>query len=400
MPSSPRHLVPPLPEPAPLVCQRDRFRLPTGAHYLNCAYMAPLSRGVEAAGIAALERWRMPANIGPDAFFDVADRVRSLAARVLGVPDAQSIALVPAVSYAVAIAARNLRLSRGQEIVLIGDDFPSDVLIWRRLAADLGLVIRTVDRPKGEGDVGVQWNDRLRSAITSNTAVAVLAPVHWQDGTRFDVSGLTRHAHERGAGVIVDATQAAGAYPIDVTQMAPDLVVASAYKWLFGPYGVGLAYIGPRFASGSPLEEPWTNRRGSDDFASLAAYVDEYRAGASRFDVGGRPNFTLLPMMAAALEQILEWGVARIQAYCRSLTDPLIAWARGRGLGTAGDATRVGHLIGLRLPAAADPNRVQTALAARHVFVARRGDVVRVSPNVYNDRADIHALTDALDAAL
>ena len=95
-----------------IASQRDRFAIPEGVHYLNCAYMAPLSRSVSDAMVQGSRLKEQPWNFRPADFFSVAEDFRSRAARLAGV-EADSIAIVPSVSYALAVAARNLPVARG-----------------------------------------------------------------------------------------------------------------------------------------------------------------------------------------------------------------------------------------------------------------------------------------------
>ena len=62
-------------ERAALECQKPAFTLPDGFHYLNCAYMSPLSRRVQEAGVAGVRRKAMPAELTSDDFFDGVDDV-------------------------------------------------------------------------------------------------------------------------------------------------------------------------------------------------------------------------------------------------------------------------------------------------------------------------------------
>jgi selenocysteine lyase/cysteine desulfurase len=186
--------------------------------------------------------------------------------------------------------------------------------------------------------------------------------------------------------------------PFDVAAVRPDALVCASYKWLLGPYSLGLAYYGERFDGAEPLEETWLGRRGSEDFARLVEYEDEYQPGAARFDMAERSSFVLMPMLIAALEQVLAWGPSNVQAYCRELTRDLLAEARGLGYTVEDDACRGAHLFGLRAPAGADPARLQAALRERRVSVSLRGDAVRVAPHVYNTPDDVAALADALRA--
>src|SRR5690606_15199974 len=107
-----------------LSCRRADFRLRPGAPYLNCAYMGPLPRRSEEAGVAALARKRHPTDIGaPDAFWE-SDGVRAAFARLVGAGDPARVAIQPGVSYGVATAARNLPVARGQNLVLTHEQFP------------------------------------------------------------------------------------------------------------------------------------------------------------------------------------------------------------------------------------------------------------------------------------
>lgn len=365
-----------------LTCQKERFALPPEVHYLNCAYMGPLSRRTEAAGVAGVRRKLDPTGIAPESFFGEADRVRGLFARLAGVADPQRVALLPAVSYAMAIVARNTVLRRGQTIVVAHEQFPSNVYAWRRLADETGGEVRTVaPDPAADARAGV-WNERLLAAIDASTVLVALPHVHWADGTRFDLEAIGERAREVGAALVVDATQSLGALPLDLARVRPDAVVAAGYKWLLGPYGTALAFFGPRYDQGVPLEENWINRAGSEDFTGLVRYRDEYQPGALRYDVGERSNPILLPMLAAALEELAEWTPQGVQAYCGALIQPLVEEAAGLGYRLEPASGRGDHLFGIRLPRGRDPEPLRRALEARRIAVSMRGDAVRISPNV------------------
>ena len=100
--------------------------------------------------------------------------------------------------------------------------------------------------------------------------------------------------------------------PLDVAALRPDFVVSVGYKWLLGPFGRGYLWVAEEHREGRPLEENWILRAGSDDFARLVDYRDEYLPGARRYDQGARTLFEITPMAVAALEQILAWGPPRI----------------------------------------------------------------------------------------
>ncbi|GIV58940.1 MAG: aminotransferase [Rhodothermaceae bacterium] len=383
-----------------LPCQKDLFFLPESLHYLNCAYMAPLSKQVEAAGIEGIRRKRVPASITPADFFDESDAIRRRFARLIHLDDPMRVAIIPAVSYGLATVAKNVRLRPGQNIVVLHEQFPSNVYAWRRLQHECGVTLRTVKPPETATGRGRAWNERLLEAIDPDTGLVALPHVHWTDGTVFDLERIGAHARAVGAVFVVDGTQSVGALPFDVRAIRPDALVCAGYKWLLGPYGLGLAYYGPRFDDGVPLEENWITRRGSEDFAGLVRYTDAYQPGAVRYDVGERSNFALVPMLRAALDHLLAWGVENIRDYCRALCRDLIETARTMGFRVEDEAYCAAHLFGFRTPAGLSMDRLRAALDARRVSVSVRGNALRIAPHVYNDAADVDALREALHEAV
>lgn len=381
--------------PASLNCQKARFSLPTDVHYLNCAYMGPLPDSAHQAGVRALGNKADPTGMQPSDFFAESDRVRDRFAGLVGAPDPTRVAIHPAVSYAMATAAKNLSLSSGARILVVEEQFPGNVYAWRRRAAEAGASIHTVARPQGTR-VGREWNERILGAITSETEIVALPTVHWTDGTRFDLEAIGARAREVGAALVVDATQSAGAVPFDVGVVRPDLVVAAAYKWLLGPYSLALTWLGQRFDDGVPLEETWIGRAGSQDFKGLVQYTDEYQPGAIRYDMGERSNFTLLPIASASLDLILEWTPEGISEYVRELSAPLLDAAEALGFGVEEAGFRSPHLFGLRTPAGLELEAVRARLEERRIQASLRGSSLRISPNVYNDAGDIQALVGAL----
>jgi selenocysteine lyase/cysteine desulfurase len=181
-----------------------------------------------------------------------------------------------------------------------------------------------------------------------------------------------------------------------VEEIKPDVVISAAYKWLLGPYSLSLAYYGPRFEEGTPLEETWTARKGSRDFENLTSYTDEYAPGAARYDVAERANFLLAPIAQRSMELLLDWRPGRIQDYCRSLTGGFLSRIGAMGYVIEDEAFRAGHLFGVRIPHALDRAALRDTLRQRRVQVSVRGSSLRVSPNIYNRGSDLDPLEEVL----
>ncbi len=373
--------------------QRDHFSLPADVAYLNCAYTAPLMKTAEAAGRRALAQKAAPWQLTASHFFETIRENRRLFARIIACPP-DHVALIPSVSYGVALAARNVPVAAGQKIVVLQDQFPSNVYAWRRRALDAEAVIATVSQPPDH-----DWTSAILEVIDRDTAIAALPHCHWTDGTLIDLAAVGARCREVGAALVVDGTQSLGAMPFSVDAIQPDFLITTAHKWLLGPYSYGFCYIAPRWQGGIPLEENWLNREGSEDFARLVDYRDAYQPGALRFDCGEASNFILAPVAAAALSQILTWEVGAIAATLRTKTEQIADQARDMGLTTAPDEYRSPHLIGLRLnnPPPAD---LPARLAEAGVYVSVRGNAIRVAPHLYNTREDIDRFFKALRPGL
>ncbi|HEY0676860.1 MAG TPA: aminotransferase class V-fold PLP-dependent enzyme [Chitinophagaceae bacterium] len=378
-----------------LTCQKQLFSIEEGIHYLNCAYMSPLMKTVEQAGAEGLVRKRYPYRILPNHFFDEAVEVRALFAALVRA-EPERVALIPSVSYGMGIIVQNIRAKRGQKVITVYEEFPSDLYSLHRICQDQGLELVTVSPPSDEKQRGRKWNEAILAAIQPDTVLVNISSVHWSDGTIFDLEAIGKKAKETGAMFVVDGTQSVGAVEMDVNRFQIDALVCAAYKWLLGPYTSGFIYLNNRFDEGRPIEESWMNRIGSENFRLLVDYQPEYHPKAGRYNMGEFSNFINLPMLKAALQQILEWTPAAINQYCAQLTAPLINHLNKNGFSSEEDSFRSNHLFGFRLPANSDIEVLQKKLAEKNIIISLRGNAVRVSPHLYNDEEDIHAFIEVL----
>lgn len=379
-----------------LQCQKEYFFIPDDITYLNGAYMSPSSKKVDAAGIQGLQAKRTPFNLTLDSFFSPVDEVRKEFSKLINNLEPNRIATIPSVSYGMATIANNVQISKGENIVLIGEQFPSNVYVWRELAAKNGAEILTVSAPDTKQNRGKIWNERLLETINSNTKLVAMSHVHWADGTWFDLEAVRQRTREVGAFLILDGTQSVGALPFDLQVIQPDALVCAGYKWLMGPYSLGVAYYGEAFDGGKPIEESWFNRYKSEDFADLVNYEDKYQAGAWRYQIGEASNFALIPMFSEALKGLNDWKPENIQAYCKEITTRPIAALQEMGCWVEDVDFRGSHLFGVRLPEGVSMEVLKERFAEEKIYVSLRGDAVRVSPSIYNEEKDLWHLVEVL----
>jgi selenocysteine lyase/cysteine desulfurase len=377
--------------PRPLPAQRELFDIPDDVAYFNCASLAPQLRASAEAGAAAIGRRARPWLISSDDWFTEAEERRALFARLAGV-DPDGVALVPATSYGLAVAAANLTARQGQRVLVLGDDFPSNRYTWQRFAGRTGASLVAVERQAGQS-----WAEAVLAELDERTAVVAVLATHWTDGGSVDLAAIGTRAREAGAALVVDASQAMGAVPLDLAAIQPDYLVTVGYKWLLGPFALGYLYVAEQHRDGVPLEENWISRHGSQDFGALVDYQDRYQPGARRFDVGQRTHFETTPMANAALRQLLAWEVPRVAATLGQVTGRIQREVEALGLPLT-TPDRDPHMLGIGLPGQARA-AAAGALAEAGVHVGIRGSSLRVSPHLWTTDQDVQRLVDALTKA-
>ena len=252
-----------------LKCQKDKFSLPEKITYLNCAYRGPLMKHIEKIGWEAVSQNNNPSLIKPIDFFEPFLKVQKLFAQLINATDPNRIVLIPSSSYGIANAANNVDLKNGDEILMLDEQFPSNYYIWERVAKENGAHLKVVTNPDNTRPCGALWNEKILASINTSTKVVAIGSIHWADGTVYDLKAIRKRTDEVGAYLIIDGTQSIGALPFDVQEINPDALICSSYKWMFSPYGCGLAYYGSRFDNGTPIEESWMNRKDSHLFEKL-----------------------------------------------------------------------------------------------------------------------------------
>jgi len=377
-------------------CQRKRFNLPKDATYLNGAYMSPLLKSVEEVGIKALKLKNNPAQIKASDFFDPVDATRKAIAQLINTKKWERIAIVPSVSYGIANAAYNIDYKKNDEILMVGEQFPSNYYVWRTVGAHTGCKLKVIEAPETNISRGQKWNQQILNNINPKTKVISIPMVHWADGTIFDLVKIRKAASKNNALLIIDGTQSVGALPFDIKRIKPDALVCGAYKWLMGPYSTGFAYYGKYFSQGAPMEESWMIRKDSQNFSALVNYQKDYREGAIRYDVGQTANFNLLPMMHRGISQLLKWKPEKIQEYTRAITAETINELTEAGFWIEDEAYRASHLFGVRPPFGTDTKKLKKRLAKKKISVSFRSDSIRVSPGVYNKAKDMKRLKKVL----
>jgi cysteine desulfurase family protein (TIGR01976 family) len=301
-------------------------------------------------------------------------------------------------------------MAPGDEIVVTILDHEGNVGPWKAIAADRGLVVRTVDIRESDVTLDLATLDAVLGPRTKLVAVGYASNAV---GTINPVAEIVRRAHAVGAWTYVDAVHAAPHLPIDVQALGTDFLACSTYKF-FGPHA-GVLYGRAEILDALPAYKlvPATDRfeTGTGNFEGLAGVTAavEYLAGVGVAYGGAASD-------ASRRERVLA-GMSAIRAYeldlYRHLVDGLQA-IPGLTLYGITDRSRFDDrtpTAALRLDGIA-PRDVAEALGADGIAVwdgdfyatglierlglADRGGVVRIGLTHYNTATEVDRLVDAL----
>ena len=375
-----------------LKCQKDKFNIPSEISYLNVAYMSPILKSTEVAGLEAVSKKSQPWTISVDDFFTPVSNLKKSFAQLINCKESERIALIPSVSYGIANVVKNIEADASNNIIIADEQFPSNYYSWKRFADETGAQIKTIEAPHTSQYRAELWNNRILQAIDNQTVAVSMGHVHWADGTLFDLEAISKKCKLHNALLIIDGTQSVGALPFDVEKIQPDVLICAAYKWLFGPYNFGFAYFGEKFDTGIPIEENWINRKDSDDFAALVNFQSEYQPMAGRYMMGEQSSFINVPMAQSALNQLNEWGIENISNYAQQLTHGVVQELRDLGCQVEEDRYRSGHLFGVRISPSMDMDLLKKQFSNNKIFVSQRGNAIRISTHLFINSTDFFKL--------
>jgi selenocysteine lyase/cysteine desulfurase len=280
--------------------------------------------------------------------------------------------------------------SKDQNVVSTEIVFPSTVYPWQRVASSTGCEIRLAKEKNNFIHI-----DEIITLIDQHTAVVCISHVEYGNGQTFDLHLLAEAAHEHGALLVVDATQSAGAIPIDVQSCPVDALISGAYKWLCGPFGAAFMYLAPHLQT--KLEPGLVGFRSHKNMWDLDASRIDYPQAAQKFEFSTMA-FGCAVGLTRAINFINNVGVENIFQYNRQLADRLIEGLQTRGAVITSpleDKSRSSivraHFENI------GSNKIIQSLKQAGVFVSRRGDSIRFSPHLYNSMSDIDKALAEID---
>ena len=363
---------------------RERFPIFERLVYINSCSQGALSDSVRAAYDEYLTGWD-ERGAPWDYWVERTEAARGAFARLVnGEPD--DVAVTTSLSAGVSPLASAIDFGARSKVVISDFEFPTIGQIWH--AQELrGAQVVHVHADGAEIPL-----ERFDAAIDEQTAVVSIAAVCYRNGSRLPVEEIARIAHERGALVVLDAYQAVGTYPLDVTELGVDVLAAGVLKYLLGSAGLGFMWTRPGLSEELlPTQTGW--------FADKNIFemdISDYSPSptARRFQ-SGTPPVPAIYAGIAGIELMQEIGIAETREHVTALNERLIAGVDDLGgtVATPRDPEKRGALVCI---ASTDAPGLVAELERDGIVTSDRDGNLRVSAHAYNTVEDIDAVLAAL----
>jgi selenocysteine lyase/cysteine desulfurase len=360
--------------------------------WLNAASEGPLPQ----VAVNALEeavRWKTrPYLLTHEKFTLAYKELKESLGKLLNVSSRDMIVAMSA-SYGLHLLANGLPWRKGDEIIVMQNDFPTDILPWLYLEKR-GVKVRQL-KAKDK----VLTPEELKAAVSPKTKLFCISQVHTFTGIPVDIKAMGEMCQKNQIFCVVNLSQSAGNVPIDLATWAIDAVVGAGYKWLLGPYSTGYAWIKPSLREQLDVNNTyWSALLSEEDLKSEGALALKDNRSARRFDMFAPANFFNFIPWKASIEYLLKIGIGQVYEYNQVLIDELIASLDSKKYQLVSPTQK--HLrSNLVVISHRDPEnnlKIYKGLLAEGIYPAFWKGRIRFSPHLYNTSPQIKKVNQAL----
>jgi len=369
---------------------RNEFLVSEEVVYFDHAGVAPVSKRVADAVTRFISEACARGRLNYRAWEERAEQTRAAFARLIGAA-ADEIAFVANTSEGLAVVATGLEWKAGDNVVAVSGEFPANVYPWWALER-LGVETRMATLE--DFRLTLAGLDRC---VDGRTRLVSVSAVDFATGHRRSLKEIGRYCRERGIVFCVDAVQALGALRIDVEEEEIDCLAADGHKWLLAPEGCGCLYVARRLWDRlQPQRVGW---KSVVDHSRYLPYHFTLKPNALKFEPGSL-NLLSIHALGAALDLLLEVGIARIEEVLLGLTQKLRDGLAERNLPvlSPGGRDEISGITTFR--GVARPGEVEEKLRERGIVVRERLGGLRVSPHFYCNDDDLSRFFRALEEVI
>ena len=359
---------------------RKQFPVTEHSVYLNTAAAGPLAIATQQAGA---EYYRQMMNDGDIHWDDWLVRREQIRAQVASFINAEPDEIGFTTNTSSGMNLIVDALEHHGEVISVDLEFPVTIIPWMHRRIPVHIV-------KSGG--GVVTTDALCNAKDIRSGIISISYVQYSNGFRVNLQELGENKGEHA--LVVNASQAAGVFEIDVKRMKIDALCSTGHKWMLSGYGSGFVYISRELQSQSkPRMIGWLSVQDP--------YGDKNNEVHLRHDVSARaelgcPHFPGIFALGASVEMMQSVGMTQIEQRAlelnRYLTNYLIE-SEWKVLSPLNDES---HRSAETLVGAENPAQVVSSLASRNVLVTEKPQGFRVATDFFNNEEDVERLIEAL----
>jgi len=359
---------------------RKQFPVTERSVYLNTAAAGPLAVSTQQA---ASEYYQLMMNDGDVHWDDWLARREAIRAQVASFINAEPDEVGFTTNTSSGMNLIVDALEHHGEVISNDLEFPVTIIPWmhRRIPVH---IVKSVD--------GVVTTEALRRARDIRSGVISISYVQYSNGLRVNLQELGENKGEHA--LVVNASQAAGAFEIDVKRMKIDALCSTGHKWMLSGYGSGFVYISRELqAQSKPRMIGWLSVQDP--------YGDRNNEVHLRHDVSARaelgcPHFPGIFALGASVEMMQSIGLKSIEERVLELNQYLTNRLIETGWRVLSPLKEESFRSAETLVAAENPAQVVSALAVHKVLVTEKPQGFRVATDFFNSEDDVEKLIEAL----
>jgi cysteine desulfurase/selenocysteine lyase len=363
-----------------------------GRVWLNTAHQGPMPKVAIEAGRAMLDQKTRPHLIRDRDFFEVPRRLRVAIGKLIAAT-ADDIILGNSTTYGIDLLANGMQWQRGDEVLLVDEDFPADVFPWLLLRSQ-GVTVRFI-----KAQAGAIEPQQLAREISPRTRLFCTSWVNSFTGCAIDAAEIGQTCRKNNVIFVLNASQGLGARVLDLRTLSVDAVTCCGFKWLCGPYATGFCWLTPALRESLTSRHAyWLAMQAGKPLNRMRDYSLRTDLGARAWDVFCTANFFNFVPWTAAIEYLLQAGPENVARYDERLITQLLQNLdedRFQLISPrAGPQRSTLNVVRPRKPEEAEAWQQRLSVAGFDVAV-REGNL-RISPHLHNGPEDIARLARVL----
>ncbi|HSE34445.1 MAG TPA: aminotransferase class V-fold PLP-dependent enzyme [Pyrinomonadaceae bacterium] len=360
---------------------RAQFPVTRNSTYLNTAAAGPLAVSTKEAASAYYQQMLDDGDIHWDDWLLKREEVRARVASFINAePDEIGLTTNTSSGMNLIIDA----LASHGEVIACDLEFPVSTIPWMHRMIPVHLI-----QSSANGEV---LPEEYVSMMNVRTGVISVSYVQYSNGLRTDIDALGEL--KGGHALVVNASQAAGVFEIDVKRMKIDALCATGHKWMLSGYGSGFVYINRELLARSrPHAIGWLSVQ--DPYGDSNNEVHLRHDASARTELGC-PHFAGMFALGASIDMMQSIGMKNIQERALSLNQKLTGSLTEAGWKVLSPLRDENMRSAETLVQADKPDELVASLAEKEIIVTRKPQGVRISTDFFNDEEDVEVLLGAL----